>query len=108
MTRDFDRIYRNPARRQRSPRFLVLARPSQTPRLRWGVSIKARLGKAVVRNRIRRRVREIVRRSAARLPTGWDIVIQPRTAGVARAEFAAVKRELEALLSATLRPGPKP
>jgi ribonuclease P protein component len=107
VTRDFDGIYRDPARRQRSRRFLVLARPGSAPRTRWGVSIKARLGHAVVRNRIRRRVREIMRRSGARLPAGWDIVIQPRTAEVAGAEFGGVQRELEELLAAALGAGAK-
>lgn len=106
-TRDFDRIYRSPARRQRSPRFLALARPRPEGPTRWGISIKARLGNAVVRNRIRRRVREAIRAAALRLPPaaeGWDVVVQPRTAELARAEFDGVKREIETLLSAALRP----
>lgn len=99
-TRDFDRVYRDPTRRLRSRHFLVLVRRrEQGPGVmnaRWGISVKARLGSAIVRNRIKRRLREILRAGA--LPPAWDIVIQPRSAGVATADFAALRRELEALL----------
>jgi ribonuclease P protein component len=103
-TRDFDRIYRAPARRQQSERFLVLARPRTggAGATRWGISVKARLGTAVVRNRVKRRLREILRRAQPQLPSGWDVVVQPRTGQVATAEFSALSRELEALLAAAL------
>ena len=41
----------------------------------------------MVRNRIRRRIREILRRNSREIPSGWDIVIHPRRS-VARANFA--------------------
>jgi len=99
-TRDFDRIHRHPARRERSPRFQVLARPNGLERTRWGISVKTRLGNAVVRNRVKRRLREMLR--AAALPAGWDFVVQPRDARVATADFAELQRELGGLLSKTL------
>ncbi|HKZ52995.1 MAG TPA: ribonuclease P protein component [Candidatus Acidoferrales bacterium] len=103
-TRDFDRIYRAPARRQLSQRFLVVARPrtSGAGPTRWGVSVKARLGTAVLRNRVKRRLREILRHAQAQLPAGWDVVVQPRTSNVATTDFSALSRELEALLAAAL------
>ena len=103
-TRDFDRIYRAPARRQQSQHFLVVARPrtSWAGPTRWGVSVKARLGTAVLRNRVKRRLREILRRAQAQLPPGWDVVVQPRTSNVATTDFSALSRELEALLAAAL------
>jgi ribonuclease P protein component len=64
---------------------------------RFGFSIKKALGGAVVRNRIRRRVREIVRCHRGEFPTGWDIVIHPKSS-VARAEFAALTADLLRLL----------
>lgn len=105
-TRDFDRLYRGPARRQRSARFLVLAQPNPAAagRTRWGISVKSRLGGAVLRNRLKRRLREILRR--AELPGGWDIVVQPLTAEVARADFAALREELTNLLRKTLQAEP--
>jgi len=51
----------------------------------------------VVRNRIRRRIREIFRRNSSEIPTGWDIVIHPRRS-VAQAPFAPLEVELLGLL----------
>jgi ribonuclease P protein component len=64
---------------------------------RFGISVKKALGGAVVRNRIKRRIREILRRNKTEIPTGWDIVIHPR-ATVARAAFAPLEAELVRLL----------
>ena len=77
---------------------------------RFGISVKKALGGAVVRNRIRRRIREILRRNRTEIPTGWDIVIHPRSS-VARAEFTSLEAELVRLLrgiaSAGLSPNPR-
>jgi len=64
---------------------------------RFGISVKKALGGAVVRNRIRRRIREILRRNRTEIPTGWDIVIHPRPS-VAEAPFAPLAAELVRLL----------
>ena len=64
---------------------------------RFGISVKKALGGAVVRNRIRRRIREILRRNRTEIPSGWDIVIHPRRS-VAQAPFAPLKTELVRLL----------
>lgn len=63
------------------------------PRSRFGVSVKKALGGAVVRNRIRRRIREILRRNSLEIPSGWDLVMHPRRT-VASANFAALQAEL--------------
>jgi len=64
---------------------------------RFGISVKKALGGAVVRNRIKRRIREILRRNRMEIPTGWDIVIHPRGT-VAQAAFAPLEAELLRLL----------
>ena len=64
---------------------------------RFGISVKKALGGAVVRNRIKRRIREILRRNRTEIPTGWDIVIHPRSS-VAQAAFASLEAELVRLL----------
>jgi len=64
---------------------------------RFGISVKKALGGAVVRNRIRRRIREILRRNRTEIPSGWDIVIHPRRS-VAQAPFAPLEAELVRLL----------
>ena len=73
--KDFGKVYklgRSAANRQ----FVVysLANP-QTETMRVGVSVSKKLGGAVVRNRLRRRVKEIVRLNAHRIVPGYDLVV---------------------------------
>ena len=77
-------------------RFLVVkARPNQRTVSRFGFSVGRRLGGAVVRNRIRRWLREAARRSPV-IP-GWDVVVIAR--GTAReGGVHQVRQALEDLL----------
>jgi ribonuclease P protein component len=93
---EFDAVYRAGKRRS-SAHFTIFLRANQMECSRYGFSIKKALGGAVVRNRIRRRVREIVRCHRQEIPAGWDIVIHPKS-GVANAEFTALTAELLRLL----------
>jgi len=93
---DFDAVYRAGKRRS-SSHFTVFFRANELPQSRFGFSIKKALGGAVVRNRIRRRLREVVRCHRLEIPAGWDIVIHPKSS-VARAEFAALTADLLRLL----------
>jgi ribonuclease P protein component len=93
---EFDAVYRAGKRRS-SSHFIVFFRANQLPCSRFGFSIKKALGGAVARNRIRRRVREIVRGHRQEIAAGWDIVIHPKSS-VARAKFAALTAELLRLL----------
>jgi ribonuclease P protein component len=89
--------------RRSSPQFAVFFRAQQVSAAdrvsRFGISVKKALGGAVVRNRIRRRIREILRRNKTEIPSGWDIVIHPRRS-VAQAPFAPLEAELVRLLRA--------
>ena len=93
---DFDAVYRAGKRRSNS-HFTAFLRANQLPHSRFGFSIKKALGGAVVRNRIRRRVREIVRCHRLEIAAGWDIVIHPKS-NVAKAEFAALTAEFLRLM----------
>jgi ribonuclease P protein component len=93
---DFDAVYRSGKRRS-SSHFTAFFRANQLPVSRFGFSIKKALGGAVVRNRIRRRIREIVRCHRMETPAGWDIVIHPKSS-VARAEFVALTADLVRLM----------
>jgi ribonuclease P protein component len=60
--------------------YLVLyARPNRTEKNRVGVTVGKKLGHAVVRNRVRRRLREVYRLNEARFAPGWDIVVVARS-----------------------------
>jgi len=75
----------------------VFARANGRETSRFGWSIKKTVGGAVLRNRIRRRLREIIRLRREEIAPGWDFVIHPRRTA-ATAEFAALAAELLRLL----------
>jgi len=67
--------------------FLVLyARKNRTGTNRVGVTVSKKLGHAVVRNRIRRRLREVYRLNEEKFLPGWDIVVVARSRAV-QADF---------------------
>ena len=93
---EYDAVYRD-GRRRLSAQFLVFYRENGLGRSRFGISVKKALGGAVVRNRIRRRIREILRLNRSEIPSGWDMVIHPRSS-VARGGFASLAAEFVRLL----------
>jgi len=93
---EFDNVYRAGKRRS-SSHFTVFVRASGQPISRFEFSIKKALGGAVVRNRMRRRMREIVRCHRQEIPTGWDMVIHPK-GSVASAPLAALAEDFLRLL----------
>jgi len=56
----------------------VYTRKNGTLRSRLGVTVSTKHGGAVVRNRVRRRIREAYRINEHRFPPGYDIVIVAR------------------------------
>jgi ribonuclease P protein component len=93
---EYDAVYRD-GRRKSGREFAVFLRPNGLDVSRFGWSIKKALGGAVRRNRIRRRIREIVRLHRQEIAPGWDIVIHPRSS-VATAKFLAATDDLLKLL----------
>jgi ribonuclease P protein component len=68
---------------------------NEQPLTRYAFAISKRVGNAVTRNRIKRRLREVLRLSA--LTEGYDIVIVARPAA-AETDFQALKTELTLLM----------
>jgi ribonuclease P protein component len=74
-------------------------RRSDTAGVRVGLTVPKALGKAVDRNRIKRRMREAVRRNLALLTAPLDVVLHPRRV-VIEMEFAALEREVGVIFRA--------
>ena len=58
---------------------VLYARKNRTGTNRVGITVSKKLGHAVVRNRVRRRLREAYRLNEARFQPGWDIVVVARS-----------------------------
>ena len=63
--------------------YLVLyARKNRTDTNRVGITVSRKLGKAHIRNRVRRRFREVYRLNEEKFRPGWDIVVVARSKAV--------------------------
>ena len=72
--------------------YMVLyARKNRTQTTRVGITVGKKLGKAHVRNRVRRRLREVYRLNEAQFLPGWDIVVVARSRAV-DAEFSRLTK----------------
>ncbi|HEY8802080.1 MAG TPA: ribonuclease P protein component [Candidatus Dormibacteraeota bacterium] len=94
-TSDFDRTLRS-GRRAASAYLALFVSDNDVGRPRVGLAVSRKLGNAVVRNRIKRRLREAVRPLVTTAQIGRDVVIVARTRAV-DAEFARLRQELEML-----------
>jgi len=81
---------------------LVLENPKPGATTRVGFTVSSKVGNAVVRNRVRRRLRELFRVRRESLPKGLDMVLIAR-ASAAKAETAAFVKSFERLEAALSR-----
>ena len=104
--RDFASIQRAGIARSH-PLLLVRLLRTDLPATRFGFATGRNLGGAVVRNRVRRRLREILRSMSPSLRPGWDVLVVART-GIVAADRAALTDALERVLSrdGVLAPAP--
>ena len=63
---------------------------------RYGFSVSRRVGKAIVRNRVKRLLREILRKTP--LEAGWDIIFIARPAAAAT-DYVSLEKSVKDLLS---------
>ena len=61
---------------------VLYARRNRTGENRVGITVGKKLGKAHIRNRVRRRLREVYRLNEERFQPGWDIVVVARSRAV--------------------------
>ncbi len=104
---DFDAVYRRG--RSRSSRHLVVSlfprEDAEAPRV--GVAVPKKVGNAVVRNRVKRQLREAVASPGFALPLGSDVVIVARSGAAEAIEtqgFVWLVDELRALIAGEAGP----
>jgi len=61
---------------------VLYARKNRTDCNRVGITVSKKLGKAHIRNRTRRRIREVYRLNEEKFQPGWDIVVVARSKAV--------------------------
>jgi ribonuclease P protein component len=98
LSRRADFLAANRGLRIARPGFVLLARPNEVGEIRFGITVTKKIGNAVVRNRMKRRFRELLRDvlPVEGLP-GHDHVLIGREGGVER-DFALLRSELSAAL----------
>jgi ribonuclease P protein component len=95
---EFQKVYQRGAKKI-SRSFVVFVLPNGGTASRFGLTTPRKLGKAHERNRIKRRVREILRTSRDAIPEGLDVVVNPRRSVHDRV-FDELRLELVSLLGA--------
>jgi len=75
---------------------VLKAVPNGLPQTRYGYSVSKKVGKAVVRNRVKRLLREITRLTPVK--PGWDIVLIARSAA-AEGNYSGLRRSVTELLT---------
>jgi ribonuclease P protein component len=101
---EFRRVY-DEGRRRSAPLCTVFFRSNGLDESRLGLTVPLAVGNAVIRNRVKRRVREAFRLNRAAIPGGWDIVVNPRRE-VAKVPFPTLVRQLMKLFPAVPPPAP--
>ncbi len=87
---------------------VLYARRNRTENNRVGITVSKKLGKAHVRNFVRRRLREIYRQNEEQFLPGWDIVVVARSRAV-DCEYAKLQKSYLSLAkkAGILREEPK-
>lgn len=88
-SRDFARVRRR-GRSASGPLIALYVLPVRPPDVRVGFSVSKKVGKAVIRNRVKRRLREAVRHELPSIRPGTELVFiaRPAAAGASYWEIA--------------------
>ncbi len=92
---DFQRALREGARFQ-APHFRISISPNGLSHCRLGITAGKKIGSAVQRNRLKRRIREFYRQNKDRFPVSSDLLITAKE-GAAALDFWQVSEELKGL-----------
>lgn len=80
--RDFSIVYRYGQSVANQQLVLYHLKQKKNEHFRLGISCSKKIGKAVVRNRMRRLLKEIIRRNRTLIPVGIDLIFIVRKAAV--------------------------
>jgi ribonuclease P protein component len=93
---DFQRV-RKKGKSRANYLVVLCALPNDLEHSRFGFAASKRIGKAVVRNRVRRRMREAVRLRRVSIAEGWDMIFIARSV-IVHTTYAEISRATEDLL----------
>lgn len=74
---DYRAVYEEGVRKGRGP-IVVVALPNGSATNRLGLSVPRRVGSAVERGRVKRRLREVFRLNQRQMPSGYDLIVAVR------------------------------
>jgi ribonuclease P protein component len=95
-TQEYNNIYKNG--RKIPGRFIILyVMKNHLERNRYGFVTSVKVGKAVVRNRIKRQLRDLVYRMDHSLPPGYDFVLVVRH-HAGSAEYHQLEKDLSVVI----------
>ena len=93
--RDFRNLYKR-GKSSVSQVIAIYVRKNKNTKNRVGITVSTKVGCAVVRNRVRRRIREAYRLNEEKLKFGYDVVIVARVRA-AKSSFGEIEENLLSL-----------
>jgi len=102
-TADYRKVY-SEGRRKNLEWLAAFTLATGKPGSRVGLTVPGSFGSAVERNRVKRRLREAVRKNWSELGPGWDIVLHPRPAALTL-EFARIEETIRRFFQTCARAG---
>ena len=99
--REFQEVFTQ-GKRLHHPQMTLYYLPRPGAGLKCGIAGSRKLGSAVARNRLRRRLRAVLREPEVSLPAGCDIVLLARVTEARYHDYVSAVKHLANLLTAVL------